>query len=97
MRVIRVLKVVGQIKGGVPQAGHPEGQFVRQCDVEARGGLGEVQLTPRVEDAMHFADADEAMRYYNRRSKVKPLRSDGKPNCPLTAFTIEVINPRSIR
>lgn len=97
MKVIRVLKIAGKVRGGTPQNGHPEGQFLRYCDLEAHGGLGEVQLTPIAEDAMHFADAAEALIYYQRRSKLKPDRPDGKPNRPLTAFTVEIIDLKIIR
>ena len=37
---------------------------------------------------MKFADMSEAFECWKRQSTVCPLRADGKPNRPLTAFSI---------
>jgi hypothetical protein len=37
---------------------------------------------------MRFADLAAAVACWKRQSTVRPLRPDGKPNRPLTAFTI---------
>jgi hypothetical protein len=33
------------------------------------------------------------MKDWKRTSKTHPRRPDGKPNRPMTAFTVEVVNP----
>jgi hypothetical protein len=41
---------------------------------------------------MRFKTAGEAWMLWRRPSRVRPVRADGKPNRPLTAFTIEVLD-----
>lgn len=65
--------------------------YIVRCDVDARGGLGEVVLGPR-DQARRFPDAGAALTYWKRPSTVHPVRStDGKPNRPLTAYTVELV------
>jgi hypothetical protein len=42
-------------------------------------------------EAMTFETAADAVAFYNTQSKTVPYRPDGAPNCPLTAFTVEVV------
>lgn len=46
--------------------------------------------TPDLAEAMRFADAGAALLTWRTQSTVRPLRPDGKPNRPLSAYTIEV-------
>jgi hypothetical protein len=39
---------------------------------------------------MVFEDHAAAMEVWTRQSRVRPLRPDGKPNRPLTAYTISI-------
>jgi hypothetical protein len=73
----------------------PPGTYLMECDHEAHEGRGAVVSTPNLEQAMRFADLAEAMRFWNKQSTLRPLREDGKPNKPLTAFTIEVVKEES--
>jgi hypothetical protein len=68
-----------------------DGAWLVECNVDAAGGRGTVRATHERARAKRFADAGEAMAYWKRQSKVRPLRPDGKPNRPLTAYTIEVL------
>ena len=52
---------------------------------------GVVEVTQDIDKAHLFASMEEAMETWRRQSKAVPLRPDGKPNRPLTAFTVEVI------
>jgi hypothetical protein len=67
-----------------------EDAYVIECDVDARGGLGTLVLGPRAE-ARRFPDVRAALTYWKRQSTVQPLRTDGQPNRPLTAFTVDVL------
>jgi hypothetical protein len=67
-----------------------EDAYVISCDVDARGGRGMFILGPHA-DAMRFPDVRAALTYWKRQSTVQPLRADGQPNRPLTAFTVDVL------
>ena len=64
--------------------------WVVSCDVDAREGRGSVELSKDPARALRFATAAEALQYWQRQSSVQPLRDDGKPNRPLTAYTCRV-------
>jgi hypothetical protein len=66
------------------------GGFVVACDVEARDGRGRVTFSVVEADARRFADVGEALDYWKRPSTVRPLRPDGKPNRPLSAYSVEL-------
>jgi hypothetical protein len=66
------------------------GAWVVSCDVDARDGLGSFVLTRNRNEARQFETATEAMLYWQRPSTIRPVREDGKPNRPLTAFTVAV-------
>ena len=77
--------------------GFPDGSWLADrptylltCDVEAYDGMGKVDTTEDRSKAMRFDDPGAAMTYWRRQSIVRPYRDDGKPNRPLTAFTIEI-------
>lgn len=69
-----------------------DGQYVIDCDVDAREGRGEVIATPDRAKATVFRDFTEAVRYWTRQSVIAPFRPDGEPNRPLTAYSV-VIEP----
>jgi hypothetical protein len=56
-------------------------------DVDALG-RGHLRVTNNKGDAKQFADLEAALEFWKQQSKRLPLRPDGKPNRPLTAFTI---------
>ena len=66
------------------------GRYLKSYDPDARGGRGTVETTEDRDQAMQFADAGAAMECWRRPSKVLPLRPDGKPNRPLTAYNVEI-------
>ena len=66
-------------------------RYVVACDVDARDGRGVLVDTPDQARATVFPSAFDALEYWKRQSTRRPLRDDGKPNRPLTAFTVEVV------
>jgi hypothetical protein len=59
-----------------------------ECDVDAGAGLGSVLCTRDPAHARTFLSFQGCMDYWARQSTVCPWRDDGKPNRPLTAFTV---------
>ena len=66
------------------------GAWVRDCDVNARGGRGTVIGTRMAHQALIFDSVGTAWAFWQRQSTAVPLRPDGGANRPLTAYTIEV-------
>lgn len=67
-----------------------EPEWVKAYDPDGMYGYGLVELTKQRDEARRFDDAAEALRCWKQTSTVRPTRDDGKPNRPLTAFTIEL-------
>ena len=63
-------------------------EYVESCDVDAHRGHGDVKLTRDLAQAKRFADFGAALEYWKRQSTVRPLRPDGQPNRPLTAYNV---------
>jgi hypothetical protein len=80
-----VIRIMGVADGRPSTA---EGLYVRDMDVDAHEGRGLLDATPFVEDALHFESHADALAYWQRVSDVAPVRPDGKPNRPLTAYTV---------
>lgn len=79
----------------------PEGTFLAEFDLEAAAVPGEYPtgraiFSPKLEDAILFADKDHALRAYLAPSVTVPRRPDGKLNRPLTAFTVEIVDVEDI-
>lgn len=56
---------------------------------------GCVDITPRKEDALLFRDLGAAFRVWKMVSEKVPVRPDGKPNRPMTAFSCQFIAAKS--
>ena len=82
-----VLRIVSDAGG---RATEHEGRYVVDCDVDARRGRGVLKTSDSPLEARQFDNALEAMEYWRRQSNVTPLRPDGQPNRPLTAYSVEV-------
>jgi hypothetical protein len=61
--------------------------YLKDYDLEANGGRGKVTLTYERSEAMRFRDGG-ALEAWNTPSQTVPLRLDGRPNKPLSAYTI---------
>src|SRR4030095_2352284 len=67
------------------------GAWLVEADVEALDGLGRVSLSENVECAKRFSSFVEALAFWKQQSLVRPLRDDGLPNRPLTAFSVSPV------
>lgn len=67
-----------------------EGRYVERYDPDYLHGLGRVWSCAKPSEAIHFATFPEATEFWRQVSFVRPLRDDGKPNRPLTAFTVSI-------
>jgi hypothetical protein len=70
--------------------GLPVYGWLVSSDPDAFKGRGDAQFTTDPSRAKRFVDAKAALQYWRRESTVQPYRDDGKPNRPLTAYTVEV-------
>lgn len=66
------------------------------CDVEGHflaafdATTGKSTWTRDRYQAIHFSSAIEALKMYRTVHATDPIRPDGKPNRPLTAFTVSI-------
>lgn len=66
------------------------GQYLKTFDFEAYGGQGYGTFTNDPAKAKQFPDKGAAMEFWRTQSRTRPFRSDGRPNRPLTASTVEI-------
>jgi hypothetical protein len=64
----------------------PAGQWL--CNYDPL--TGESGWSSSEDDALRFAGVKEAFEFWNQVLESDPIRPDGKPNKPLTAFTISI-------
>ena len=85
------MTVLLRIVGGANGAPCPEaGCYVRRYSADGYGGRGCLLLTPQVEHAHHYPSFIDALEEWRRVSATHPVRKDGKPNRPLSAFTVTI-------
>ena len=73
-----------ELASGLP--GGPKGQWLKSYEPRT----GESVWTDNRGEAHRFADAFEALTMWKSVHEHQPVRPDGKPNRPLTAFTISI-------
>ena len=74
-----------------------DGEYVREYD-PARNGIDKhgylmtahLVTTPNRDEAMQFAHARDALDCWRQTDPRQPKRPDGRPNRPLTSFTVEI-------
>lgn len=88
-----VIQIVGLVGGGDTPF---DGQYVKEYDpsrpgVDPRGlpMLAHIVCTPSVAEAKRFATGAEALEFWRKSDGT--FRPDGKPNRPLTAFTVLIV------
>jgi hypothetical protein len=84
--IIRALSLETEGKAGwlEPDA------YLLSYDPDAFGGRGDVLFTPDKAKALRFADHVAVFECLRQQPRKRPLRPDGKPNRPITAFTLEI-------
>ena len=65
--------------------------YLKAYDPDAHAGRGAVESTSWLSRALKFQTREEAFEFWRQPSTVQPLRADGKPNRPLTAFTVTIM------
>lgn len=83
-----VIKVVALADGRPCQ---PAGFYVAGFDADAHGGQGEALMVADPRDALVFHGRAAAFEFWKTPSAEVPLRPDGRPNRPLTAYTVEFV------
>lgn len=89
--VIRILDQVGGVIRPPGSTASPVGGYVKAFDPDAHDGQGSLDVVLDPADARTFRDFRDAMDAWTAVAKARPKRPDGKPNRPLTAFSVEVI------
>jgi hypothetical protein len=69
------------------------GEYLKSFDpdVHAPGApfpTGYAEWSSNLDEAMTFGHAGEAIAFYRTQSTVTPWRPDGRPNLPLTVFSV---------
>lgn len=88
MKVLRVLDALGTIVQATPPPGTGVNVYVESFDPEAFDGRGRSTWTTDPAKAKRFPDMEAAMAFYRQSPASRPTRDDGKPNRPLTVFTV---------
>ena len=68
--------------------GMPDPCYIQQYDLAYAGGRGRAMLTGDIEVAATWDTEVEVFQAWRTVSEKMPVRDDGKPNRPLTAYTI---------
>lgn len=86
---IYIVRAEGHV--GYTNVDPDEGGWLCHYDPDAYEGGGSVVVTRDPAVAIRFAGPSEALNMWQSQSSTMPIRpEDGKPNRPLTAFTIEL-------
>jgi hypothetical protein len=68
--------------------------WLKSFDADALDGRGSITMTDLREDAMRFDSLAAVFECWKTQSNVVPLRDDGRPNRPLTAYSIQPVEWR---
>jgi hypothetical protein len=82
-----VLRVIARADG-MPDSN--VGRFVRGFDPDYLQGRGLLVTTEHRHRAHRFDTNAAAFTFWQQESRVQPIRADGKPNRPLTAYTMSI-------
>jgi hypothetical protein len=82
-----VIQIIGNAAGlPCPEVEH----YVKSMDFEAYDGFGSLVVTNNPRKAMFFGSPGSAHEFYRRTPVCKPVRPDGRPNRPLTAYIVDI-------
>lgn len=87
----QVLKIVG-VPIALDYTPIEVGHYVKTYQASGGNGHGFIETTDNITKALHFPDRGAALECWRAVSTTHPTRpGDGKPNRPLTAFTVEIV------
>jgi hypothetical protein len=84
--VIRIVEEVGP--GADPDM---RGQYIVDFDPDYRVDYCSLNTSFEVAKAKQFESGEAAIQFWLQPSKLRPVRPDGKPNRPLTAYSVEIL------
>jgi hypothetical protein len=71
---------------------HPHaGSYVLSYDADAESGRGRLTTTRDPGKAKTWPTSEDATKAWTVTSRTRPVRSDGRPNRPLTAWSVEIM------
>lgn len=80
---MKVIKIVGVVDG---RHSEEEGNYIASFDATS----SELVVVPSADEALHFESFGDAIKFWQTPSTTDPVRTDGKPNRPLTVYNVEV-------
>ena len=88
--VMKFIQPVGTIteESSMARAQVSKGSYLVAYDPDAYDGRGTATFTFDVGEAKQFHDAGGVLAEWRRISTLRPKRADGKPNRPLTVWTV---------
>lgn len=66
------------------------GNYLEWSDPNAKFGRGDDRWTPDLAKAKRFPNFRAAMECWKAQSTLVPTRPDGKPNRPMTAYSVTI-------
>ena len=64
------------------------GDYLEWSNPNAKRGYGDDRWTKDLAKAKRFASFADAMECWKAQSSVRPFRDDGRPNRPMTAYSV---------
>jgi hypothetical protein len=71
------------------------GPYLEWSDPDARNGFGDDRWTGQLRRAKRFSSFGAALECWKAQSRKRPLRDDGEPNRPMTAFSVSPVEIKS--
>lgn len=84
---MKVIRIVSLADGS---ATSHDGKYVQFANFDDY--VAGILTTKDIKEAKTFTTMADALEYWRRQSVYIPLRPDGKPNRPFTAFSVEIID-----
>jgi hypothetical protein len=88
----KVIRIHELAVTGAGQSSNHDGRYLETFDPDGNQGRGRITSTPDLAAALQFDTAEQAMEMWRKQSTAHPLRQDGHPNRPLTAYSCEIID-----
>jgi hypothetical protein len=87
MTLLQILQRADGLPSGVDGQG-----YVKHYDPSGNEGRGDLVLTRHRGQAKRYPSKAAAMDEWKRVSATHPTRPDGKPNRPLSAFSVAIVD-----